>query len=145
MCLKFVTSFVTEAIMYFDLDYTRGIKLEEDSLILVVKPEFVASDLLASAKPELESNKTVSAPDVRSSSLARLVRKVRPSHQLQRNGTKSSIRSDCSERLHEYLRLEESLSSFPKFQKTSSLFWRKQPAKGKHRSLKGKTVPRIPP
>lgn len=145
MCLKALTSFVTEAVVYFDLDYARGIKMKEKSLINLVEPEFVASDLLASAEAQLESHKTVSAPDIRSCSLDRLVRKIRPSHQLQRNSTNSSNRSDCSERLHEYLRLQESLSSFPKYQKSSSLFWRKQPAKGKHRSLQGKTVPRIPP
>lgn len=130
--------------MYFDLAYTRAIKLTENGLIIVVEADFTASDLLANANTEVKSNKMVNDSKVRGCSLDRLVRKIRPSHQLQRNGSNSSVRSDCSERLHEYLRLQESLSSFPTFQETSSLFWRKQPTKGKHRSLQGKTV-LIPP
>ncbi|KAI7781924.1 hypothetical protein LA080_013989 [Diaporthe eres] len=121
MCLRALTSFLSEAFVYFDLTYTRAIKLTENDLIIVVEADFTASDLLANANTEVKSNKM-----------------------LQRNGSNSSVRSDCSERLHEYLRLQESLSSFPTFQETSSLFWRKQPTKGKHRSLQGKTV-LIPP
>lgn len=144
MCLKALASFVTEVSVYFDLAYAHAINLTENGLILVVETEFNASDLLASTKIELESHKTLIASDVRSCSLDRLVRKIRPSHQLQRNSSKSSIRSDCSERLHEYLRLQESLSSFPRFQEPSFPFWRKKPANGKLRSLRGKTVPKIP-
>lgn len=144
MCLKALTSIVSEAIVNFSLAYTRAIKFTENGWILVVETDFIASDLLANANTELKSNKTVSASQVGGCSLDRLVRKFRPSHQLQRNSSKSSVGSDCSERLHEYLRLQESLSSFPTFQESSFLFWRKQPTKGKHRSLRGKTV-LIPP
>lgn len=143
MCLKALASFVTGAYIYFDLAYAHAIKLTENGLILVVETDFNSSDLLECTKTELESHETVIASDIRSCSLDRLVRKIRPSHQLQRNSSKSSIRSDCSERLHEYLRLQESLSSFPRFQEPSFPFWRKKQARGQHRSLRGKTVPKI--
>lgn len=145
MCLKILTSFVSEAFVYLDLAYAHAIKFTENGFILVVEADFSTSDLLANANTESEGNKTVSPSEPRGSSLDRLVRKIRPSHKLQRNGSKASVKSDCSERLHEYLRLQESLSSFPGFQEASSLFWRKKPAKGKHRSLQGKTVPKISP
>lgn len=144
MCLTALTSFVSRAIVHLDLAYARALEFTEDDLIFVVEANSSASDLLANANPELKSNKTVSDPKVRNSSLDRLVRKIRPSHQMQRNGSNSSVRSDCSERLHGYLRLQESLSSFPSFQENSSLFWRKKPTKGKHRSLQGKTAPTPP-
>lgn len=146
MCLKALHSLVSEAMSYIDLAYVRVIKFMDNSLILKIETDFFAGDLLASANANavLESNKTVRTLEVKSHSLDRLVRKIRPSHQLQRNFSKSSVTSDCSERLHEYLRLQESLSSFPVFQETSSLFWRKKPKRGKHRSLQGNTV-LIPP
>lgn len=146
MCLKALASLLTGASVYFDLAYAHAIKLTENGWILVVETDFNASELLVETKTELESQKTVIASDIRSCSLDRLVRKFRPSHQLQRNSSESSVRSDCSERLHEYLKLQESLSSFPRFQEPSFPFWRKKPAKGKHkhRSLQGKTVPKRP-
>lgn len=145
MCLQALTSFVKEAIVYLDVAYARAVELTENDWMFVVETDFIANDLLASAKPEQQSDKTSSTHDVRIGALNRLVRNLRPSHQLQRNSSKSSNRSDCSERLHQQLRLQESLSSFPTFQETSFLPWRKKPTKGKHRSLQGKTHLKISP
>lgn len=147
MCLKTLNSLVSEAMSYIDLAYVRVINFKENGPILTIETDFLGKDdLLASATTtELEGKKTVGDSEARSCcSLDRLVRKIRPSHHLQRNGSQASARSDCSERLHEYLRLQESLSSFPVFQETSFLFWRKKPKRGKHRSLQGKTVVKPP-
>lgn len=140
MCLKALTPFVSKAIAYFDLAYLRAINLTENGFILVIETDyFVADHFLAGASIEVESKETVKVSE-KEHPLDRLVRKVRPSRHLQRNRSSSSARSDCSETLHEYLRLQESLSSFPRYREPSIFFWRKQPTKGKHRSLKGKTV-----
>lgn len=141
MCLKALTPFVSKAIAYFDLAYLRAINLKENEFIPVIETDFVADSFLASANIEIESKEmaTTGSRD-RERSLDRLVRKIRPSRYLRRNRSNSSARSDCSETLHEYLRLQESLSSFPRYREPSFLFWRKQPTKGKHRSLQGKTT-----
>lgn len=146
MCLKALTSFVSEIIAHLDLPYARAINFAENGLAFVVEVETdpVASDNPPDAHAEPESNKAVVASEA-GGALDRLVRKLRPSNQLQRNTSKASVASASSQRLHEYLKLQESLSSFPSFEEGSSLlFWRKPPTKGKHRSLQGKTVLKTP-
>lgn len=147
MCLKALTSFVSEIVAHLNLPYARAINFTENGLMFVVEVETdcVANDTPPSAHTEPESNKAVAASEAECGALDRLVRKLRPSNQLQRNTSKASVASASSQRLHEYLKLQESLSSFPSFQEESSLlFWRKPPTKGKHRSLQGKTVLRTP-
>lgn len=147
MCLKALTSFVSEIIAHFDLPYARAINFAENGLMFVVEEETdnVASDTPPGGHPEPESDRAVVASEAECGALDRLVRKLRPSNQLQRNTSKASVASASSQRLHEYLKLQESLSSFPSFQEESSLvFWRKPPTKGKYRSLQGKTVLRTP-
>lgn len=139
MCLKALTPLLSKAIAYFDLAYLRSINLTENGFILVIETDFIADHYLAGASIEVESNEKVELSE-KERPLDRLVRNIRPSRHLQRNRSSSSARSDCSETLHEYLRLQESLSSFPRYREPSIFFWRKQPTKGKHRSLQGKTV-----
>lgn len=144
MCLKALTPLVSKAIAYFDLAYLRAMNLTENGLILVVESNFVTEYFLENTNhTEVESFEIIlRGSQEEKRPLDRLARKIRPRRHLRRNTSSSTARSACSEILHENLRIEESLSTFPRYQEPSFIpFWRKKD-KGKRRSLQGKTVPK---
>lgn len=132
---------ILNAIEDFDLAYIRDVIFVEGGIISVADSDFIAGQLLTSVKAEHECSNIQGLSEAKGSSLARCALRARPATKLQRNGSSSSVQSNCSQRLHEQLRFQQSLTSFPRLQKRSFLFWRKRSARGKHRSLHGKTVP----
>lgn len=151
MCLKALTPLVSKAIAYFDLAYLRAMNLTENGLILVMESDLVSDKLLENTdNTEVESFETIlRGSQEKKRPLDRVARNVRPRRQLRRNTSSSTARSDCSEKLHASLRIQESLSTFPRFQEPSLIpsfipFWRKKD-KRKRRSLQGKTVPKSLP
>lgn len=131
MSLKALTSFISEATKDLDLAYIISAFIEAGMTSVV--------DFDVNA--ELEGGKIKSVFEPNGSSLAQRVHQLRPSNELQRISSDSSAQSICSQRLHEYFRVQESLTSFPRLQKSSFLFWRRRVTKGKHRSLHGKSLP----
>ncbi|KAG8169906.1 hypothetical protein KVR01_000651 [Diaporthe batatas] len=147
MCLKALTPLVSKAIAYFDLAYLCAMTITENGVIQVIESECVTDHFLETANDtEIESFEHILRSQQNNRPYDRLARKIRPRRQLRRNTSTSTARSDCSERIHASLRIQESLSTFPRFQEPSFIpFWSSKKDKRKRRSLQGKTVPKSLP